>query len=421
MTTATEIYLPPLHEKQLAIAKHPARFKVVCCGRRWGKTIFGIVMCLRAALKGGRVWWVAPTYKQAMEGWAYLLEQALQIEGAKILKGELEVHFPRGGRVQIRTEGGDPNNLRGAGLDGVVLDEAAIIKPDSWELVLRPALADKQGWAIFISTPQHFNWFYDLYERGEKGENDWASWTYPTWTNPDVKDEEIEAARRDMSDEDFEQEFGASFTAVGGAIFRLLSANRPIYLRPMPTGLEFRRTGVGMDWGTTPGHQASVVCDSLTSTGAVWRRSVWLDHSGSSDAWRVEAVRCKRDYGATFAMVDRSQSSELDRLKAAGFQADVGNPHVEVRIGEEQSLITRRALFFDSNAPGMVEHYNRMCAYHRYPDNHAKAGQVVEEEDDDIDAGCYVDSELTAPRASFGAPLRTADRDSYPKVRVVYS
>ena len=158
-----------------------------------------------------------------------------------------------------------------------------------------------------------------------------------------------------------------------------------------------------MDWGTTPGHQAAVVCDSITSTGAVWRRSVWLDHTGSSDLWRAEALRCKRDYGASFARVDRSQSSELDRLLASGYaDVEVGNPHVEVRIGEEQALIQKRALFFDSNAPGMVEHFNRMCAYHRYPDNHAKAGQVVEEEDDDIDAGCYVDSELVMPKRTLG-------------------
>lgn len=387
----TRIVLPPLHKTQLEIAKNEARFKVVCCGRRWGKTLLGITLCVRSAVKGKRIWWVAPTYKQAREGWAYLMQLAFKIPGAKFLKGELEVTFPGGGQVQIRTEGGDPNNLRGSGLDGVVLDEAAYIKPESWELVLRPALADKQGWALFISTPQHYNWFYELYERGEKElYGDWASWQAPTWDNPYVPETEIETNQREMLPEDFDQEFGASFTAVGGAVFRLLSANRQMYLRPMPSGLEFADTGVGMDWGTTKEHNAAVVNGGRLRTGAVWIRSAWLDHSASSNAWREEAVRTKRDYGARFARVDRSQSSELDRLKAAGFtDVEVGNPNVEVRIGEFQSLVQTRNIFFDSEGPGVREYFNHLCSYHR-----DREGKIVEEEDDDVDAGCYLVSRL---------------------------
>ena len=407
MTDATvTVDLPTLHDSQRQIAQHPARFKVVCCGRRWGKTMLGIVACMREALHGGRVWWVAPSYKQALEGWTYLKQLTVEMVTDDSAT-ELLMRFDSGGSIQVRTAD-NPDALRGSGLSGLVLDEAATMKRETWDLVLRPALADKQGWAMFISTPQHFNWFYDLFANAEQGATDWACWQYPTWNNPFIAESEIEAAREDMTPEDFDQEFGASFTAVGGAIFRLLSANRPIYLRPMPPGLEFRRTGVGMDWGTTPQHQASVVCDSLMPSGVVWRRSVWLDHSGSSDAWRNEAVRCKRDYGASFARVDRSQSSELDRLVNVGYaSAEVGNPHVEVRIGEEQALIMRKALYFDSRGPGMIEHFNRMCAYHR-----DKEGKVVEEADDDIDAGCYVDSELVKPvvtlptRARFGDDYR---------------
>lgn len=402
MTAApvVEITLPPLHPSQLAIAKHPARFKVVCCGRRWGKTMLGITLCLRAALKGGRVWWVAPTYKQALEGWSYLQRLAVQMAAAKSHVSELAMHFPGGGSIQIRT-GDNPDNLRGAGLDGVVLDEAATLKAEAWELVLRPALADRQGWALFISTPQHFNWFYDLYAHAEQDESGvWAAWQHPTWTNPYIPETEIEAAQRDMLPEDFDQEFGASFTAVGGAIFRDLSANRPMFLRPMPTGLEFARTGVGMDWGTTPQHKAAVVCGSRMSSGAVWIRSAWLSDSGSSDLWREEAHRAKRDYGASFARVDRSQSSEIDRLKALAFDAKTGVANVEARIGDFQGLIRRRAIFFDSDGPGVREYFNHLAAYHR-----DKEGKVVEEEDDDVDAGCYLVSELQNPQIDVKQPL----------------
>ena len=398
MTTAElSISLPPLHPSQMEIAKSTARFKVVCCGRRWGKTMLAMVMCLRAALKGGRIWHVAPSYKQTLEGWVYLQRLVLQMPQsiAKVHTSELLVSFVGGGSIQMRTAD-NPDNLRGAGLDGVVLDEAATIKPDAWELVLRPALADKQGWALFISTPQHFNWFYDLYERGQAGNSDWDSWQRPTWDNPFIPAVEIEAAQRDMLPEDFDQEFGASFTAVGGAVFRLLSANRSFYLRPMPAALDWIKRGVGMDWGTTREHQWNVTGGGKTKSGSVWLRSSLLSSDGSSDNWRAEAYRCKKDQGATFARVDRSQSSELDRLRALGFSAEVGLANVEARNGNVQSLIMAKSIFWDSNDPGAVVSFNHFCAYHRDRD-----GKIVEEEDDDVDGGGYLVAGLTAPSAGF--------------------
>ena len=390
MTTAAQrVTLPELHPSQLVIAQHPARFKVICCGRRWGKTILGIVLCISAALRGGRVWWVAPAYKEALEGWEYLRRLVV---GVTYERSELVARFPGGGSIQIRT-GDNPDALRGAGLDGVVLDEAAVMKREAWELALRPALVDRQGWAVFISTPQHFNWFYDLYAAAERQQDDtWACWQRPSWDNPYLAESEITQAQRDMTPEDFDQEFGASFTAVGGAVFRELSANRPLYLRPMPQGTIFRRMGVGLDWGTTPQHQSAVVCGGVTSTGAVWIRSAWLSPSGSANEWYDEAVRARRDYGAAFARVDRSQSSALDRLGELGFEAQKGVADVEARIGDFQGLVLRRAIFFDLHGPGVREYYNHLCAYHR-----KRTGEIAEEEDDDVDAGCYLVSELVRP------------------------
>ena len=152
-----------------------------------------------------------------------------------------------------------------------------------------------------------------------------------------------------------------------------------------------------MDWGTTPQHKAAVVSGGVTSTGSVWLRSSWLSASGSSDLWRNEALRCKRDYDASFARVDRSQSSELDRLRAAGFlNAESGIAKVDVRIGEFQGLVIRKAVFIDSSGPGCVELYNHLCAYHRDRD-----GVIVEEEDDDIDAALYLVNELVRPVSDY--------------------
>lgn len=388
-----EITLPPLHDSQREVAKHEARFKVVCCGRRWGKTMLGIVLCLRAAIHGGRVWWVAPSYSVALEGWSYLqrLIQTLPLAHTQLSRLRVTIGD---GSIEIKTAD-NPDNLRGSGLDGVVLDEAASMKEDVWDLVLRPALADKQGWALFISTPKHYNWFYDRYEYAESGEDSqWACWQKPTWDNPYIEPSEIEAARRDMEAQDFAQEFGADFTAVGGAIFPLLSANRSYYLRPMPETVTLQRKGVGMDWGTTPQHQAAVVGGGVMSTGTVWITSSWLSDTGSANDWYDEARRVRAVSGAQFARVDRSQSSAVDQLTALGFEADKGIADVEGRIGDLQGLVRRQAVFFDSRDEGVRALYNHLCAYHRIPEDKPKAGQPEEEEDDDVDAACYLVSEL---------------------------
>lgn len=416
------ITLPPLHASQREIAESPARFKVVCCGRRWGKTLLATTICLKAALEGGRIWHVAPTYKQTLEAWGYLMRLVSQMppQFASIQVSELMVTFATGGSIQMRT-GDSPNNLRGSGLDGVVLDEAAVLKPDVWDLALRPSLADRQGWALFISTPQHFNQFYDWYMLGEDPSNhDWASWQHPTWDNPHIPESEIEAARRDMLPEDFDQEFGASFTAVGGAVFPILSADRMYFLREMPKGTieQLRRKGVGMDWGTTKEHQAAVVGGGITGPGAVWITSAWMNGDGSPFDWNTEAERVKRTIGADFARVDTSQSSNLATLKTKGFEVNTGLRDVETRIGALKGLIARKSVFFDANDPGVRELYRHLCEYRRYPDSHANAGKIVEENDDDVDACLYLIAELVQPKQSTPPRWRISDHAGAPAMKM---
>ena len=156
-----EIRRPPLHEGrknsggQLAIIKHPARFKVIVCGRRWGKTTLGVYACVKTALQGGRTWWVAPTYKIANEGWMMLRTIALQIPRAEIREGDHSVLFPDAGSmamVEIRSAD-TVGSIRGAGLDGLVMDELEEIRESAWTEELRATLSDNKGWALFIGTP----------------------------------------------------------------------------------------------------------------------------------------------------------------------------------------------------------------------------------------------------------------------------
>lgn len=217
------VALPQLHPGQQRVFESEARFKVVCAGRRWGKTRYGVREALRVGLEGGRAWWVAPTYKTAMEGWVPLRQLAGRIPGAKVREADKEVTFPSNGRVAIRSADA-PDSLRGAGLDFLVLDEAAFMSERVWHEILRPALADRKGSALFISTPIGFNWFYDLYMQGDvpsgKRLPEWASFHAPTSDNPFIDDAELESALAEVGSHVFSQEFMAEFVEVGGSIFK---------------------------------------------------------------------------------------------------------------------------------------------------------------------------------------------------------
>lgn len=218
MPTLT-IKAPTLHRGQHAARVHPARFKVMACGRRWGKTRYGAAMCLQTAVSGGRAWWVAPSYKMANVGWRLVNRLSAQIPGVTINKSDRLIMFPNGGEIAIRSAD-NPDSLRGEGLDLAVLDECAFMKESAWTEALRPALSDRKGKAIFISTPKGRNWFWRLYQQGVDGRNDTMSWQLPTTDNPFIDDNEIEAARRSLPERIFQQEYLAMFLEDAGGVFR---------------------------------------------------------------------------------------------------------------------------------------------------------------------------------------------------------
>ena len=134
--------LPGLHVAQQTVADSDARWKILCAGRRFGKTRLGVQLCIQTALAGGRAWWVAPTYSIARVGWRALENAALsfpkEIE-PKISIANMEVNFPNGGFIACKSAD-NPQRLRGEGLEFIVIDEAAFVKEEVWHEVLRPTL-----------------------------------------------------------------------------------------------------------------------------------------------------------------------------------------------------------------------------------------------------------------------------------------
>lgn len=225
MTTIDIGYKP--RPEQANVHKNPSRFKVLVCHRRFGKTVFSIAELIDKGLRAPkrmaapRFGYVAPTYKQAKYiAWDYLKAYTAPIPFAKKNEQDLSVTFGHTG-ASIRLYGADnPDSLRGGYLDGVVLDEVGMMKQSVWGEVIRPMLADYAGWATFIGTPAGKNFFYDLHQLGEKGEEGWASFTHRASETGYIEEGELRSAKKTMTEDEYAQEFECSFEAsVRGAVY----------------------------------------------------------------------------------------------------------------------------------------------------------------------------------------------------------
>ena len=217
VATPFKVKLPQLHSGQVDVAKSNARFKVLVAGRRWGKTRLGVWLCIAKAMQGKKTWWVAPTYSMANEGWKEIRRLGIDY-GVVVKEGEKTIYTPTGGYVTVRTAD-NPDRLRGAGLDFIVLDECAYIKEETWKEVLRPTLTERQGGALFISTPKGYNWFARIFDEAEN-QNDWERWQKPTHTNPLVPLEELDIAKKEIGSYLYSQEYEAQFVEQTGGLFK---------------------------------------------------------------------------------------------------------------------------------------------------------------------------------------------------------
>ncbi|CCG43281.1 phage terminase large subunit family protein [Magnetospirillum molischianum] len=250
-----------LHRGQVEVLLHDARFKVVVAGRRWGKTQCAKTAIIKAAkIKKRKIWYVAPTYRMAKQiMWTELLEAIPRKWIKKLNETSLDITLRNGTMISLR--GADkPDTLRGVGLHYLVLDEFQDMREDVWKKVLRPTLASTGGHALIIGTPKAFNLLYELYMLGQRGDtfvnkkgkrvkNHWKSWQFPTITSPFIPKSEIEAARADMDERSFRQEFLASFEAMSGRVY--YAFDRSIHLVDLELNPQLP-IWVGMDFNIDP-------------------------------------------------------------------------------------------------------------------------------------------------------------------------
>ena len=219
-----ELYEP--HAGQLKLHNSKARFRIACCGRRFGKTYACINETAKFAWEhpGNATehvsWWCAPTYNQALKAMnVFLIFFKDAIASHRSAVGQMSITWKNGSVTCFQsTERYD--NLRGEGVEFMVLDEAAMMPKAAWEKVLRPMLTDTNGSAVLISTPRGKNWFYVMYKRGEdEAWPSYESFSFPTSDSPFITAAEIEEVRSTLPEDVFAQEYLGAFLDEAAGVF----------------------------------------------------------------------------------------------------------------------------------------------------------------------------------------------------------
>lgn len=306
-TTTLTLTLPRLHPGQRRVLEHRKRFAVLAIGRRAGKTTLAVDLAVRTALAGQPVGWFAPTYQLLAEAWRELKRRLAPVT-RHTSEVEHRLELVTGGVVECWSLDG-PDPARGRKYARVILDEASIVRDllERWNAAIRPTLADLEGDALILGTPKGRNGFWQLYQRGISGAPDWSSHAGPTSDNPHIPPAEIEAAKRDLPDRVYRQEFLAEFLADGGSVLRRVAEAATLE----PQGrIDGHWYVAGVDWGRENDYTVVSVIDATT------RQQVALDRFSQIE-WAIQ-------YGRLQAMHDRYTTVAILAEHNA-----MGNPAVE--------------------------------------------------------------------------------------------
>lgn len=319
---------------QKTVANDSSRFKLVAAGRRSGKTTLSIrQICFYARIPNREIFYITSSYRAAkMIVWKPLLRMLTDLRWvAKINASDLSITLKNGSQISLKGSE-DPNRLRGVSLDYVVIDEAAFCDLETlWGEVVRPALADRLGGALFISTPLgKANAFYDMYLDAQDLK-DWSTYTLTTLEAGFVPEKEIEAARADMTERQFKQEFEASFEDLGTRVADQFVREKNV----LPYSGDLRELIVGCDFNLNP-----VTASVMVRHGEILHVIDEIEIYSSNTNELADEIRQRYPTQKIFAFPDpsgaRSQTSSSGKsdhaiLAHAGFVVKAPRKHDPVR------------------------------------------------------------------------------------------
>lgn len=333
-----------LTDMQKTILSNPARFKCIVAGRRGGKTFCSIAYLAQQARHPNRkCMYVAPSYRMAKQIIFDDLKQMLKERNwiKKVNESDLTIRLVNNSQILLRSAD-NFDSMRGIGVDAVVIDEAADIAEEAWTAVIRPTLADREGSAMIIGTPKGKNWFFDLYNNA-KHLDDWWSLQFTTLQGGNVSDAEVEAARRDLDERTFRQEYEATFVEYSGQIYYAFGEHNIV---DKPVNQDTRTPcHIGIDFNIDPG---CAVIGELTAEGLHIYDEVEIYGTDTAEMCREIQQRYPGRKliaypDAAGAQRRTSAGGVTDHiiLRNHGFELKVGsvNPSVKDRIGAVNSVL----------------------------------------------------------------------------------
>lgn len=315
--------LPTPYDLQREIIEHPAKRKVVCAGRRVGKTILAAIMAVNGMMDSKRVLLSSTSQDQADVFWEYIIDWLSPLIGHDLYKNEVKrIVKYKGGQIHVKT-GRHPDALRGGQCDLLVLDECAFLDEDAWRKVGAPMLADTEGTAVFISTPNRRNWFFQLYtEAQSQDESEWKTWNFSSLENPHLPQKALDRLIADMTQEDYQQEILAQFLEGQGAVFRRIDENAT--LQPLEnTGFPLRccepsinrHYVMGVDWAMQKDFTVLTVLDRDSC------EMVALDRFNGVD-WALQRGRLKALYETWKPDIILAESNSIGSPNIEALQRD---------------------------------------------------------------------------------------------------
>lgn len=398
-----------LHPSQSIVAKDKTRFRVICCGRRWGKTTEAVEEIKGKVLyKESNVCYVAPTYQQARDiAWEHMKRELRPIiikENESRL--ELKVRNLKGTESYIYLRGWESiETLRGQAFDFIVIDEVAMMRNFwvNWQEVIRPTLTDRKGEVMFISTPKGFNHFYDLYNWEGKDET-FKSFQFTSYENPHIPKEELDAARKQMTEDRFAQEYLADFRKSEGLVYKEFNRKTHIF-KEFPKVRKVKQVA-GVDFGyTNPAAVLNILVD--------YDRHYWvLNEWYKTERDMNQLTEALREYSPQEVYADPEAPDKIDELNRIGFNMRLvkkGKGSVEAGVTKVKELFKQNRIHIHAACVNLIA---ELESYH-YPDKQPDKNEPekpVKDKDHSLDALRYA---ITSLERTYEEPIKTYDQPAY--------
>lgn len=379
-----------LSQSQAVIASDLHRFRVVNCGRRFGKTTLAIDQIKACAVykDNARIAYIAPTFQQARDiAWAQLRKDFAK-SGAVFNEARLEIRIQNVHKNEslIVLRGWESiETLRGQLFDFIVIDEVANMRNfwEAWQEVVRPTLTDRKGEAMFISTPRGYNHFYDLFLR-ETEDNDFKSFHYTSYDNPNIPAEEIDTARKQLTENRFAQEYLADFRKTEGLVYKEFDRRTHIF-DELPR-VQFIETLGGVDFGFT--HPAAVPTIQKDFDGNYWMTEEWVK-TGQTDLQIAEYVAAKQ-FNKVYP--DPENAGGIQELRNHGVnvrEVNKGAGSVKAGINIVRELLKSNRFHIHRSCVKTINGFETYSYPPRKPGSSYEDENPLKENDDEMDALRY--------------------------------